>query len=105
MRDSRYYASSSCGTNLLNSIDGGSYLLVKGEKVDCGFYLKDLDEMGVQNSITNGVSFSVAFSRKFEDYAVQKLTAGDVINMRGGFNIYESINEVNRSMYGYSEEF
>ena len=73
VREPRYYSSASCGVKVLGTVDGGTYSGVKAEKENCGFYLKSLEEMGIQNSSTDGVFFITAFSRKFEDWSIQKI--------------------------------
>ena len=47
VRSLRYYSSASCGTTVLGTLDGMTYSGVKGEKDECGFYLKSLEEMGI----------------------------------------------------------
>eukprot|EP00354_Favella_ehrenbergii_P001779 CAMPEP_0170463890 /NCGR_PEP_ID=MMETSP0123-20130129/8826_1 /TAXON_ID=182087 /ORGANISM="Favella ehrenbergii, Strain Fehren 1" /LENGTH=158 /DNA_ID=CAMNT_0010729423 /DNA_START=199 /DNA_END=672 /DNA_ORIENTATION=+ len=101
----RYYSEASCGTKVLGTVDGGTYKGVKGQKPECGFYLKNLGEMGVQNSNTQGVFFISAFSRKFEDHTIQKIRRGDKLVMRAGFNIFDSVIDLERTMWGYSNEF
>mmetsp|Transcript_14958 Transcript_14958/g.20285 ORF Transcript_14958/g.20285 Transcript_14958/m.20285 type:complete len:91 (+) Transcript_14958:521-793(+) len=61
--------------------------------------------MGVQNSNTQGVFFISAFSRKFEDHTIQKIRRGDKLVMRAGFNIFDSVIDLERTMWGYSNEF
>ena len=70
VRDSRYLSEATCGPQVLGTIDGISYSGVGGEKGDCGFYQKHLEEMGVQNSDSKGVFFITAFTRKFTEFAV-----------------------------------
>ncbi len=68
VREQRYYGEATCGPQILGEIDGFAFSGVEAEKKECGFYLKSLEEMGVQNSSTNGVFFITAFSRKFLDF-------------------------------------
>ena len=47
VRDQRFYGEATCGPVILGTIDGINFMGVKGEKPECGFYLKSIDEMGV----------------------------------------------------------
>ena len=60
-----YSENYSCGPEPLETKRFKGYTEVEGSRAECGFYLKELWEMGVQNSATNGVLFVSAFSRKF----------------------------------------
>ena len=105
VREENYYPSSSCGTRVLSTIDGVGFKGVAGDKVNCGSYLKNLDVMSVKNSSSTGVFFISVFSRKFEDLDLQKLRRGDKLIMRGGYNIFNTSSDLDRVMYGFSDEF
>lgn len=58
--------------------------------------------MFVQNSQQNGVSFRVAYSRKFEEFGLQTIKRGSTVKFRGGFNVFDTVNDLDRSIFGYS---
>lgn len=70
IRDQRFLRDPSCGTGILGEIDGKTYSATQAVKEDCGYYLPDFEAMFVQNSQQNGVSFRVAYSRKFEEFGL-----------------------------------
>lgn len=100
-----FFPSDNCGVGLLGTIDGETYQGVKAEKEDCGFYKPDYAEMLIKNSSSKGVFFRMVFERQFTEFGLQTLQRGEPIQMRGGFNVFDSISKLSRVEYGYGDLF
>ena len=61
--------------------------------------------MFVQNSKTNGVFYKVAYSRVFEEFGLQTIERGETLKMRGGFNLFVTVNDSERTYFGYGDKF
>ena len=93
----------SCGANNLGLSDGIGYRYIEGCKLNCGYYEPDIDEYYIINSTRKGVKFEMAFERRLEERDLQTLEQGQIVKLRGGFNVYDNEDEVWRSYYGYGE--
>lgn len=107
VNDRNHYYSYTCGPEDLSKIDGKSYSGVEGSIFACGVYTPNFVKSRTINSgdPRYGVSYTCSFSRDFQEIKLQALKMGQVLEVRAGFNTYESISAPKRDATGYSDPF
>lgn len=102
--ESRFRGTTSCGAEVLGSIDGETFREVEASELSCGFFQEDLQDYYIMNSTRKGVLFTSGFYRRLSDQPLQDLKLGDKLTVRGGFNIFDTKDDEFRSYFGYGNE-